>query len=158
VPDLTKVRAFCAIHETEDWACTQLKQRHIVSASQPAGTIWPHDNRIRAAVIAAPAVGYTFADGLGAVTVPIQLWRAADDHVVPQPFHAQAVYDALPVKPEYHVVPHADHFDFLAPCSDALAAVAPQICKSEPGFDRAAFHRDFDAEIVAFFEKKLPAR
>jgi predicted dienelactone hydrolase len=158
VPDMAKVRDFCVVHKKDDWACVQLEQRHIVLASKPADSVWLHDKRIKAAVIAAPAVGFTFAAGLANVTVPIQLWRAADDHIVPQPFHAQAVYDALPVKPDYRVVAHADHFDFLAPCSDALAHVAPAICKSEPGFDRAAFHRDFDSAIVAFFEQRLPAQ
>jgi predicted dienelactone hydrolase len=37
----------------------------------------------------------------------------------------------------------------------ALAKAAPFICKSEPGFDRAAFHAGFDAEVVKFFEAHL---
>jgi predicted dienelactone hydrolase len=65
------------------------------------------------------------------------------------------VRTTLPTPPAYHVVPHADHFDFLAPCTEALAKVAPFICKSEPGFDRPAFHTAFDAEVVAFFQAKL---
>ena len=58
--------------------------------------------------------------------------------------------------PEFHLTPHEGHFDFLAPCSDALAKVAPPICQSEPGFDRAAFHEIFDAEVVRFFRTQLP--
>jgi predicted dienelactone hydrolase len=119
---------------------------------------WLHDGRIKAAVIAAPALGPSFTPvGLANVTVPIQLWRAANDHVLPHPYHVQTVYDALPKKPEYHVVPKADHFSFLAPCSDSLARMAPAICQDEPGFDRAAFHEQFNDAVVAFFKARLPA-
>jgi len=159
VPDMSRERDFCAAHEKDDWACSQLKARHIALTTPPAASVWLHDKRIKAAVIAAPAIGPAFTPaGLANVTVPVQLWRAADDHILKHPYFAQAVYDALAAKPEYHVVAHADHFDFLAPCSDLLARYVPMICKSEPGFDRAAFHRDFDAAIVAFFQKQLPAR
>jgi predicted dienelactone hydrolase len=43
--------------------------------------------------------------------------------------------------PDSHVVPGADHFAFLPPCSESLAAAAPQICADAAGFARAAFHR-----------------
>jgi predicted dienelactone hydrolase len=70
---------------------------------------------------------------------------------------AQAVYDRLPVKPEYHVVPKAGHFAFPAPCTPALAARVPEICHDPEGFDRAAFHREFNPAVVAFFKAKIPA-
>ena len=54
-----------------------------------------------------------------------------------------------------HVVEHAGHYDFLSPCSEALARQVPEICTSEPGFDRTAFHVAFDREIVAFFDRTL---
>jgi predicted dienelactone hydrolase len=159
VPDMSRERAFCAAHEQDDWACGQLKQRHIAIADAPPAAVWLHDKRIKAAVIAAPALATTFTPaGLADVTVPIQLWRAADDHILRHPYYAQAIYDALPVKPEYHVVAGADHFDFLAPCSEKLAHYAAAICQDEPGFDRAIFHRDFDAAVVGFFQKQLAAK
>ena len=63
----------------------------------------------------------------------------------------------MPTPPEFHLVPNADHYDFLTPCTPALAkAVAdPEICASRPGFDRAAFHEPFDAEVVRFFQRTL---
>ena len=65
---------------------------------------------------------------------------------------------AMPIPAEYFVVPDADHIDFLAPCSAELAAQAPQICASAPGFDRAAFHAEFNRDVVAFFRKTLESR
>ena len=57
-----------------------------------------------------------------------------------------------------HRVPSADHFAFIAPCSTALAERVPEICQVPPEFDRSAFHRDFNAAVVAFFRKQLDGR
>jgi hypothetical protein len=51
-----------------------------------------------------------------------------------------------------------DHFVFLAPCSDALAAVAAKICEDPAGFDRSAFHSAFNQSIVDFFTTRLRDR
>jgi predicted dienelactone hydrolase len=154
VPDLTLVAPHCAEHP-KFFDC-QLNASHAQPATAIAAMRWVHDPRIKAVVSAAPALGYTFApNGLKGVTVPVDLWRDEDDHILPHPFYAEVVRTALPTPPTYHVVPHMDHFDFLAPCTDALAKAVPMICQSEPGFDRAAFHRDFDAEVVRFFQVHL---
>jgi len=117
---------------------------------------WEHDSRIRAAVVAAPALGFTFLpNGLSQVEIPVQLWRAADDTVLPYPEYADAARRALPKPPEYHVVPDAGHYDFLAPCDSAMAKDLPEICTSAPGFDRGKFHEELDREVVAFFRKTL---
>jgi predicted dienelactone hydrolase len=91
------------------------------------------------------------------VTVPIQLWRGDSDEILPHPNYAQAIYDRLSVKPEYHVVPNAGHFAFLAPCTPSLAVLVPEICHDPEGFNRTAFHREFNPAVVAFFKAKLPA-
>jgi hypothetical protein len=36
-----------------------------------------------------------------------------------------------------------------------LERVAPEICRDPDGFDRTAFHREFNAAVVEFFEAKL---
>ena len=74
---------------------------------------------------------------------------------MPQPFHAQHVYDELPTKPEYHVVANAGHFAFLPECPLFLRLFARDGCRDPPGFDRAAFHRQFNEQVVAFFKAKL---
>jgi predicted dienelactone hydrolase len=159
-PDMRTVAPYCAAHPDE-WACRMLKEHKADQSANASGAEanWVHDSRIVAAVIAAPAVGYAFsAEALAAVTAPIQLWRGDSDEILPHPNYAQAVYDRLPVKPEYHVVANAGHFAFLAPCSPALAARVPEICRDPQGFDRAAFHREFNAAVVAFFKARMPAR
>ena len=111
-----------------------------------------------AAVIAAPALGFTFSpEGLAGIKVPIQLWRGDSDELLPHPRHAQNVYEGLPTKPEYHVMPNAGHFSFLAPCTPMAVSIAPEICRDPPGFDRVAFHREFNSAVVMFFKARLLA-
>lgn len=70
------------------------------------------------------------------------------------PKNSALTANSLPGKPEIHTVP-AGHFAFLPPCSPQLAANLPRFCTDPPGFDRPAFHREFDAEIVRFFREQL---
>jgi predicted dienelactone hydrolase len=158
VPDLSKIAPFCAAHPDQD-LCKALSQAgvdaNLGAQAVPPGA-WTADPRIKAGVIAAPAFGFAFAaTGLGNVRAPIQLWRAADDQHQPQPFYEDAVRTALPRAPEYHVVVDAGHYDFLAPCSARLSIRAPGICTSLPGFDRTAFHEQFNAQVVQFFQAQL---
>jgi predicted dienelactone hydrolase len=54
-------------------------------------------------------------------------------------------------------VPNAGHFAFLAPCTPMAERYAAEICRDPAGFDRAAFHREFNPAVVAFFKAKLPS-
>jgi predicted dienelactone hydrolase len=155
-PDLTRVAPYCAAHPDE-WACRKAKEFQTEARTMPAAFV--HDPRISAAVIAAPAIGYSFTpEGLADIKASIQLWRGDSDEMLPHPRHAQNVYESLPTKPEYHVVPNAGHFAFLAPCTAMAERFAPEICRDPAGFDREAFHREFNPAVVAFFKAKLPAR
>jgi predicted dienelactone hydrolase len=157
-PDLGKIDGHCQ-DVPSDPMCDIGRARRAASGedlSAPAS--FTHDPRVKAAVIAAPAIGFAFApDRLKEVAIPIELWRAANDEVLLHPYHAQAVYDALPTKPDYHVIENAGHYAFLAPCSPRAAKAVPEICTDRPGFDRVAFHRELNGEIVAFFRRNLVA-
>lgn len=150
-PDLTTVARHCADHPAF-YACV-LTRSHPIPPLRP---VWVHDRRIKAVVSAAPALGFAFGrDGLKGVRVPVQLWRADEDEILPAPWYADAVRADLPTPPDFRTAPNAGHFDFLSPCTPALAAQVPAICASRPGFDRAAFHGRFNAETVAFFKARL---
>lgn len=150
VPDLKLIVPHCAAHPGF-YDCGLAKG----NVWMVPRTDWTRDTRIKAVVAAAPALGFTFGKtGLRAVRVPVQLWKAGDDHILPAPFYADAVHDALP-RADFHVEPGAGHFDFLKPCPESLARAVPQICTSAPGFDRAAFHARFNAAVVGFFVRTL---
>lgn len=160
-PHLSRIGAHCREHpEFFDCNLVRHSPTTVRLLGGLAGLFWPGpDRRIRAEVVAAPALGFTFGrDGLQRVTIPVQLWRGERDAVLPHPFNAEAVRTALPQPPESHVVPGAGHYDFLAPCTAALRAAAPPICASEPSFDRSAFHEDFNRQVVRFFTATLSAR
>jgi predicted dienelactone hydrolase len=151
VPDLAQIASHCAAHP--EFSCTLWKQSPSVSVPE---TAWVHDPRIKAAVIAAPGFGFAFEpDGLSQVTAEVQLWNGVQDHNVPYETNEAVVRRLLSTPPEYHAVSGAAHFSFLAPCPSWLF---PLICEDATGFDRAAFHRDFNNSVVAFYKAQLAAR
>ncbi len=161
IPDFSTIEPMCRQYPA-DFACRLLaKSGSNAAASRTSARAPAADARIKAAVVAAPALGFTFSpDGLKTVKVPVQLWRADQDELLPHPRYAEAVRLALPEAPEgldYRVVANAGHFDFLAPCSAALASIAPAICASEVGFDRLTFHASFNAAAIGFLKKALGA-
>ena len=119
-----------------------------------------HDPRIKAAVIADPPGFYFTADGLAAVKGPVQLWgseRGTESQENPpdrgvKPESVAAVDRNLRATHEYHVVPNSRHLDFVI-CAPALAN--EPFCKDAPGFDRVAFHKQFNADVLAFFRVQL---
>lgn len=140
-------------------ALTMCKDRQTPICEQASKGELPqpaHDPRIKAAVIADPLAIFFTAQSFRDVRVPIQLWASEQggDGVTPE--SVAAVSRELPEKVEFHVVPNSQHFSFLPPCSEALAKRVPEICSDQRGFDRAAFHREMDAQILAFFREHLP--
>jgi predicted dienelactone hydrolase len=161
-PDLSLEVLFCRDHP-EDWSCQRAKERVDAGSTSLIGELdkkpdWHHDPRIKAAVIAATGLGYIFTkDGLAAVTAPVQLWRGERDTIASNQWSGEVIKANLPVPPEDHLVPKAGHYAFLAPCSEALAKIAPEICQDDPDFDRAAFHRQLNQALIAFFRAQLAA-
>lgn len=151
-PDLGRIEAHCAANPGFFDCRLMAGGSGAAHLTRPARAPRP----VRALVVAAPALGFTFGAGsLDALTMPVQLWQANDDQILRAPFYVEPVRAALPRPAEIHRVAKAGHFDFLAPCSDVLARAAPTICASAPGFDRSAFHVDFNAEVVRFMTEAL---
>ncbi len=147
-PDLTRFGPHCRAYP-DFFDCRITAGARLDLAAAP---VWTHDRRVAAVVAASPAIGFAFGKaGLAHVTAKVQLWRGEDDPVLPNPYYAEAVREDLPHAPEAHVVPHAGHFDFIAPCSAAMAARLPEVCAHEPGFDEAAFHVAFNRSVTRFF-------
>ena len=162
VPDIAGVPAYCKAHPAE-YVCASGILGEIATAGVPAipASAFVHEPRIRAAVIAAPGLGFGFeAEGLKHVRVPVQLWSGERDERVPTAENAALVRDALPMAPEFHEVRGAGHFAFMAPCKPELRRLEPEvwaeICTDAEGFDRAAFKQDFNAAVVAFFDRTMP--
>ena len=151
-PGASLLDSLCFEHPDE-WGCQRRQQRVVAlgPSSDPPATVWLHDERTKAAIAAAPAAGYAFtAGGLAGVKTPVRLWEAEDDRRAPNRWNGDVVKANLPSPPEAHPVQTADHFAFLAPCGEALAARVPEICREPPGFDRTAFHHDPKRRLSRF--------
>ena len=148
--------AIQALYPSNHW-CEQIRDGSALP--QP----FVHDGRIKAAVIADPALGAQFAPaGLKNVTIPIQLWASERGGDGVSLDDASTVDRNLSVKPDYRIVPNSGHFAFLAPCSAEFAEAArnrgePEICMDAKDFDRLAFHQQFNAAMVQFFQNHLAA-
>lgn len=163
-PDMSRGAEHCRKYPGA-WDCHYIRSHGLKpgTGASRGPEDWLADPRVKSAVIAAPAVGYSFEPGgLSRVQIPIQLWAAEhDDFVDDSP---AIIRRLLPQEPEYHAVASAGHFSFLSPCNLGMKAVitvmswsgTPDVCDDPRGFDRAGFHETFNREVVAFFEKTLP--
>ncbi len=155
-PDLSLIASHCA--GASEFACTLLESAHsgmLEGRDLPVPNSFVQDSRIGAAVVAAPGLGFTLLPtALSSVTVPVQLWSGDADTNVPYETNSRPVREGLGAQVEFHSVPGAPHFAFLAPCGPLGP---PLLCRDGQGFDRSAFHRSFNAQVIAFFQAKLPA-
>jgi predicted dienelactone hydrolase len=146
-PDFRRIAPYCTESNTSR-GCAQFRSGDIPSNL-------PHEPRIQAAVLADPAVNFAFTrENLAAIQIPLLIWRSELGGGGVDPKNSALTADSLPGKPDIHVVP-AGHFAFLPPCSAQFAANLPRFCTDPAGFDRTAFHRDFNASIVGFFREHL---
>lgn len=153
-PDLRAVAKHCA--RTPEFVCEVLRAGNSPLLNESAESVdqgFAADPRIRAAVVAAPGLGFTFADGgLQSVATPVQLWTGENDRITPDATNGAIVRSGLRDRLEARSVPGAGHASFLAPCR--LLKPSPS-CEDGPAFDRAAFHRQMNADVIEFFNRTL---
>ena len=115
------------------------------------------DARVRALVLLAPATPWFMAPGaLADVRVPILMLSGERDEATPA-WHAELVRGGVPdvSRIEYHVVPGAGHYSFLAPFPAHMVSAAFAPSQDPPGFDRARFHRELNMMVKHFLLRTL---
>jgi predicted dienelactone hydrolase len=148
-PDMASIATHCAAHP--EFVCAVLRHSGSGLLKVPVGDVgeFAADPRIKAAVVAAPGLGFTFAsDGLAGVGVPVQLWSGELDQTVPYASNAGIVRAGLGAHVEYHEAKGAAHLSFLSPCG---LLKPPAVCTDAPGFDREKFHAAMNADVIRFF-------
>lgn len=151
-PDMAAIAAHCS--QTPEFICKALDyvKSPLLKGAEGAGA-FVADPRIRAAVVAAPGLGFTFANGgLADVRVPVQVWSGDRDDTVPFATNTAIVLQGLGSRAEAHRIAGASHVSFLAPCG---LLKPPAFCVDPAGFDRKAAHAAMNADVIRFFDANL---
>jgi predicted dienelactone hydrolase len=151
-PDFTKLPPRCA--DPKAAGCPPAGQTQPPRRQPPSQSL-AHDPRIKAIVVADPlSIVFPTADSVKDVKVPLQLWGSElGGGGGASPENVATLARLLPEKPDFRVVPNAVHLSFLTPCPEK--SPPSEACADAPGFDRIAFHRQFNTAIVAFFREHL---
>lgn len=152
-PAMASIREHCG--RTPEFVCTLLTQvgSPLIRGADGTGA-FEADHRIRAAVVAAPGLGFTFTNGLADVRIPVQVWHGDQDEAVPHATNSRIVEQALGARGEAKTLSGATHLAFLAPCG---LLKPPALCTDSSGFDRIAAHEVMNAEVIRFFDAHLRA-
>lgn len=150
-PDPDRLRAYCQQQPADHDTCGT--QGELVPDRDDLDPF--ADERVSALMLMAPPGVLFGRKGLEPVQVPVLLYSGDEDRVVPLEQNARALLRKLPNAPDFRLVPGAGHFVFMAPCSEEMDALVPQVCEDADGVDRVAVHRELDAEAVRFFTRTL---
>jgi predicted dienelactone hydrolase len=152
-PNFALYTAYCAAHADDHGVCPAGGQ----SALQRTRPGWnvPSDSRVRAAVAMAPFSIMFDAKGVAGVTIPLRIYKASDDQVLRNRWNTDHLLSLLPASVERGELA-GGHYVFIAPCSDEMKTAMPFLCVDAPGVDRVAEHARLNAEIIDFFDRKLP--
>lgn len=116
------------------------------------------DSRIRAAFVMSPVAVFFDRQSLGEISVPVYLYAAEGDTVLPPDMHARRIRAEVRTLTGYTEVPGADHFVFLSPCSPQMERATPALCKDKPDIDRRRIHEALNRDMLRFFEGQLRSR
>lgn len=136
----------------EFFMCKQIRDNNIPEHG-------PGDEpRIKAFVIADPISFFPDKASLQKATAAIQLWSSEHGGMGVRPEDVASVEKNLPNAPEFQRPANSGHLSFQFPCSDEVAKAMSFVCTDPPGFDRTAFHKKFNAQMLEFFRKNLSQR
>ncbi len=144
--DWANATAYCGASQAR--GCQQIRNKET-----PAGPI-THDPRIKAAVVADPLAIFFTAETLAPIKAPVQLWASELGGAGVFLRDVAPLDTKLAAPHEFHVVRNAGHFAFFL-CPPGLEQTDPDLCTDRAGFDRTAFHKQFNAAVVAFLRDKL---
>lgn len=152
-PDFSRLKLYCARHP-DSVLCSG---RGDVRISSPP-VVPKSDARIRAAFAMSPVAALLDPASLSTISVPVEIYAAGNDSVLPVQDNARWVRDRLPAPVEYAEIAGADHFVFLTPCTPPMESAVPDLCLDRPGVDRHAIHETLNGDMFRFFQRRfMPA-
>lgn len=113
------------------------------------------DQRIRAAFVMSPVAAFFDQQGLSEVVKPVYLTAAEKDTVIPLQYNAAHIKSILSSLVQYTVIPNADHFVFLSPCTTVMRSEMPSICTDSVNVNRNKVHEFINQEALNFFNDQF---
>ncbi len=153
----TAADASCGSRETIDKAIAELDKLRTsdpaVQASLARAAHSYRDERIRAVVAMAPAVGPGFTEAtLRAVRTPVFIVTAKVDAVTPPPTNSLRFARFIPDARLLTVPGNANHMTFGSECTDE-GRRALETCRDGEGLDRAQVHELIAERVLKFFKE-----
>lgn len=110
------------------------------------------DERIRAVVAMAPAIGPAFTEAtLHAIATPVFIVTAKEDAITPPATNALRYARFIPDARLLTVPGNANHFTFGSDCTDE-GRRALESCRDGAGTDRAQVHALIEQRVLKFFD------
>jgi predicted dienelactone hydrolase len=162
-PRFDRFIGYCQRHPDDADTCSLVKKLspkatadHLAAVQNDMHRWGPTDDpRVKAAFVMAPLSLVFDKAGAAAIDRPVDLWYGQHDHVLLPADNAAHLAPLVRTLTRVTVVPNADHWVFLAPCSPELAKEAKTICSDPPGVDRVKVHARLNADALAFFRQTL---
>jgi predicted dienelactone hydrolase len=163
MPRFERFIGYCGRHPDDAEICGlvhrlgESESKRALAALQRDFTRWGSttDPRVKAAFAMAPqAISFDKA-GAAASDRPVFIYYGENDHVLLPSENALHVAPLITTLARITMVPKADHWVFLAPCSAELAKAAGAICRDPDGVDRVKAHEQVNADALGFFRKTL---
>ena len=152
--DMDRARSHCREHPDDGFCQVRLPDQARVSASSvPIPD--SRDARIKAAIAMAPPGILLDPVSLAKVGVPVRIYAAELDAVVPARYHAEPLRQTIKPMPEFVLVRGAGHYSFVEPFPEAIKEQVGEGAIDPPGFDRAAFQEKLRREVAEFFDRVL---
>lgn len=125
-------------------------------AATPQGGSAVRDPRVAAVALTVPVAAVFTPESLARISLPVGVVEATADQLLPPRFHSSQVLAACPRCTSLGALQGAGHFDVLSPWPEAISRPMSQVpgWGPEPGFDRAALPRSYQA-ITQFFVREL---
>ena len=166
ITDLAAYEAFCS-GPSRDFTCEPQAEflevreefERVRNDPQVLGSLARHgrsfrDERVRAVLALAPALGGAFTDaGLSTIRVPVQIIAGDADPVTPLPTNARRFAHAIG-NAGFTVLEGVGHYTFLSECTDDGKQELPSLCVDEQ-VERNDVHELVKTLALAFFQESL---
>ncbi len=151
-PDFALLTAYCRRHPKDRTFCWNGE----VTKIRTTGLKPVRDRRVRAVIALAPVGLYFDRAALSKVSVPVLLFDGQRDDVLLPGENSQRIARLLAIPPaRFVIIPKAQHFVFISPCTPRLLALVRSICVDPLGVDRAAVHARIQRDMKRFLAATL---